>query len=32
MNIGSYLKKIRIKKESMGRIDIIICSKKRSKN
>ena len=31
-NIEAYLKKIKIKKESMERIDIIICLKKKNKN
>ena len=32
INIETYLKKKKIKKENMGRIDIIICLKKRSKD
>ena len=32
INIGTYQKKIRIKKENMERIDIIICLKKRNKD
>ena len=32
INIGTYLKKIKMKKENMEKIDIIICLKKRSKN
>ena len=31
VNIGTYQKNLRIKKENMERIDIIICLKKRSK-
>ena len=31
-NTETYLKKIRIKRKNMEKIDIIICSKKRSKN
>ena len=31
-NIETYLKKIKIKKENMEKIDIIICLMKRSKN
>ena len=32
INIEAYLKKIKTKRENMGRIDIIICPKKRNKN
>ena len=32
INTETYLKKIKIKKENMEKIDIIICLKKRSKN
>ena len=32
INIGTYQKKIRIKKVNMEKIDIIICLKKRNKN
>ena len=32
INIEAYLKKIRIKKENMEKIVIIICLKKRNKN
>ena len=32
VNLEIYLKKIRMKKESMGKIDIIICPKKKNKN
>ena len=32
INIEAYLKKRRIKRENMEKIDIIICLKKRSKN
>ena len=32
ISIGTYQKKIRIKKENTGKTDIIICLKKRSKN
>ena len=31
-NIETYLKRIKRKRENMGKIDIIICLKKRSKN
>ena len=31
-NTETYLKKIRIKRKNMEKIDIIICLKKRSKN
>ena len=32
INTETYLKKIKIKKENMEKIDIIICLKKKSKN
>ena len=32
INIKTYLKKIKRKKENMEKIDIVICLKKRSKN
>ena len=32
INIETYLKKIKRKRENMAQIDIIICLKKRSKN
>ena len=32
INIGAYLEKIRIKKENMEKINIIICLKEKSKN
>ena len=32
INIETYLKKIKRKRENMEKIDIIICLKKRSKN
>ena len=31
-NIETYLKRIKRKRENMGKIDIIICLKKRNKN
>ena len=32
INIETYLKKKKIKKENLGRIDIVICLKKRNKD
>ena len=32
INIETYLKKIKLKRENMEKIDIIICLKKKSKN